>query len=95
MAAASLPAGILLTALGGVSPAIALRLMLAIIPVGMLGVWFGLGWGLAFSLRRPGGAVSTHSLVDQPAVSPGHHPVGGRGPIHLAMGLAKHGALRA
>lgn len=57
MAAASLPAGILLTALGGVSPAIALRLMLAIIPVGMLGVWFGLGWGLAFSLRRPGGRL--------------------------------------
>jgi len=66
---AAFPAAVLLTALGGVSPWVALRLTLTIAPVAMLGVWFGLGWGLRFSLRRPAGpSPLTHWWISVPLV---------------------------
>lgn len=52
LAWAALPVTILLAAVGGLSPVAALQLILTLIPACGLGVWFGIGWGLAFALRR-------------------------------------------
>jgi hypothetical protein len=55
---ATLPLCLLLSAMAGQGFGTALRLALTLAPAAGLGVWFGLGWGLAFTLRRtssPGG----------------------------------------
>jgi hypothetical protein len=58
LVAASMPACVLIAAIGGREASAALLLALSLIPAGSLGVWFGMGWGLAFTFRRPGAALS-------------------------------------
>lgn len=53
LVAAAAPLCLFLTAMGGKGLDTALRLLLSLAPAGSLGVWFGMGWGLAFTLRRP------------------------------------------
>jgi hypothetical protein len=53
---AAFPACLFISALAGLGPGAAARLTLSLVPVAALGVWFGMGWGLAFALRRPGAA---------------------------------------
>lgn len=48
----TLPICLLLSAMVGQGFSTALRLALTLAPAAGLGVWFGLGWGLAFTLRR-------------------------------------------
>lgn len=49
---AAAPVCLFLSALGGQEADAALRLTLSLAPSAALGVWFGMGWGLAFTLRR-------------------------------------------
>ncbi len=49
---AAFPSCVLLSAIAGREWDTALRLFLSLIPVAGLGVWFGIGWGMAFTLRR-------------------------------------------
>ncbi len=51
--AAALPYCLFLSAMAGKGLETALRLMLSLAPAGSLGVWFGMGWGMAFTLRKP------------------------------------------
>jgi len=57
LVAVALPVCLFVSAVGGMGPWTALRLALSLVPVAALGVWFGMGWGLAFALRRPGSAL--------------------------------------
>ncbi|MFN3651057.1 MAG: hypothetical protein ACK47B_15895 [Armatimonadota bacterium] len=52
LVAVSFPVCLLLAAMAGQGLGSALRLQLTLAPAGVLGVWFGMGWGLAFTLRR-------------------------------------------
>lgn len=52
------PACVLLTAVAGRGPDAALRLALTLAPSAAFGVWFGMGWGLAFTLRRSAAMVA-------------------------------------
>lgn len=56
LVAATFPICLFLSALVGQGFATAARLALSLAPAGALGVWFGLGWGLAFAVRRTSGA---------------------------------------
>lgn len=53
---ATFPVALLLSGMVGQGWATAARLVLSLAPAASLGVWFGLGWGLAFTLRRPSAA---------------------------------------
>lgn len=55
--AATFPACLLLSAIAGSGWGAASRLTLTLLPAGGLGVWFGMGWGLAFTLRRSSAIV--------------------------------------
>jgi hypothetical protein len=57
LVAAAVPVCLFFSAMAGQGPMTALRLSLSLIPAGALGVWFGMGWGLAFTLRRPSAMV--------------------------------------
>jgi len=57
LVAATFPICLFLSAIAGQGVATAIRLVLTLAPAGGLGVWLGLGWGLAFTLGR-GSAVS-------------------------------------
>lgn len=54
---ASFPVCLFVSALGGLGFDAAVRLALSLAPAGALGVWFGMGWGLAFALRRSAAIV--------------------------------------
>jgi len=58
LVAATAPACVLLGALAGQGPDAALRLGLTLAPSAAFGVWFGMGWGLAFTLRRSAAIVA-------------------------------------
>jgi hypothetical protein len=58
LVAVALPVCIFLSAMAGLGLDAAARLALSLAPTGGLGVFFGMGWGLAFTLRRPGAALS-------------------------------------
>lgn len=49
-----LPACLLMTALAGAGPGSAVALLATAMLAAMLGVWFGMGWGLAFASRAAG-----------------------------------------
>lgn len=57
LVAAAFPVCLFLAALAGQDPLAGLKLALSLAPAGGLGVWFGMGWGLAFTLRRSGAIV--------------------------------------
>ena len=52
LVAAAAPVCMFLAAMAGEGFGMALRLALSLAPIGALGVWFGMGWGLAFTARR-------------------------------------------
>ncbi|HEU4753010.1 MAG TPA: hypothetical protein VFU47_07865 [Armatimonadota bacterium] len=54
---AAFPACLFVSAMGGLGVAGAVRLAISLAPAGALGVWFGMGWGLAFALRRTAAIV--------------------------------------
>lgn len=56
LVAATFPAALFLSAMAGGDWGTAVRLTLSLAPAAGLGVWFGMGWGLAFTLRRPSAA---------------------------------------
>ena len=58
LVAAAFPVCLFLSAMGGQGWGGAARLSLSLAPAGGLGVWFGMGWALAFTLRRPTIAIS-------------------------------------
>ncbi len=58
LVATCLPFCFLLSALAGVGPDAGLRLTISLLPAGVLGVWFGMGWALAFSLRWTSATVA-------------------------------------
>jgi len=58
LVAVAAPACVLLGALAGQGPDAALRLALTLAPSAAFGVWFGMGWGLAFTLRRSAAIVA-------------------------------------
>jgi hypothetical protein len=58
LVAAAFPTCLLLSGMAGHGVKTALLLALSLAPAGGLGVWIGMGWGLAFTLRRPGAAIS-------------------------------------
>jgi hypothetical protein len=57
LVAAAFPVCLLVSAMGGQGWKTAVLLALSIAPAGALGVWFGMGWGLAFTLRRSAAIV--------------------------------------
>jgi hypothetical protein len=57
LAAAAIPVALWVADLAGRGPGGALRLFLSLPPAAGLGVWFGMGWGLAFTLRRSAAIV--------------------------------------
>jgi hypothetical protein len=54
---AAFPVCLFLSAMAGQGILTALRLALSLAPAAALGVWFGMGWGLAFTLRRTAALV--------------------------------------
>lgn len=52
LVATAVPVCLFLSAVAGAGPATAVYLALTLAPAAALGVWFGMGWGLAFTLRR-------------------------------------------
>lgn len=54
LVAAAFPTCLFLSALAGREIDTSLRLALSLAPAAGLGVWFGMGWGMAFAIRRPG-----------------------------------------
>ncbi len=54
----SAPVCLFLASIAGHGARGALQLMLSLAPPAALGVWFGMGWGLAFTLRRSGSVVA-------------------------------------
>jgi hypothetical protein len=57
LVAVAFPVSLFLAAMAGQGWASAVRLALSLAPAGGLGVWFGMGWGLAFALRRSAAIV--------------------------------------
>lgn len=57
LVAGTVPACLIACAIGGRSPWTAGPLALSLLPAGALGVWFGMGWGMAFTLRRSAAIV--------------------------------------
>jgi len=58
LTAAAFPICVFLSAIAGQGVSAALRLALSLAPAGALGVWFGMGWALTFTFRRPQAMVS-------------------------------------
>jgi hypothetical protein len=54
---ASFPVCFFLAAMGGGGWSTAAMLALSLAPAGALGVWFGMGWALTFTFRRPSAAL--------------------------------------
>lgn len=52
LVACTFPACLFLAAIAGQGVPTAVRLTLSLAPAAAMGVWFGMGWGLAFTLRR-------------------------------------------
>jgi hypothetical protein len=57
LVAAAFPVCLFLSAIAGHGFGAAARLALSLPPAAALGVWFGMGWGLAFTLRRSAAVV--------------------------------------
>jgi len=57
LVAASFPVCLFISGMGGLGIDAALRLAASLAPAAALGVWFGMGWGLAFALRRSAAIV--------------------------------------
>ena len=57
LVAATFPACLFLSAISGLDWPAALQLALTLLPAAALGVWFGMGWGMAFTLRRSAAMV--------------------------------------
>jgi hypothetical protein len=58
LVAVAAPVCVLLASVAGRGPDVALRLALTLAPTAAFGVWFGMGWGLAFTLRRSAAIVA-------------------------------------
>jgi hypothetical protein len=57
LVAATAPACLFLGAMSGQGPGAAALLLLTLAPSAAFGVWFGMGWGMAFTLRRSAAIV--------------------------------------